>query len=115
VWNHGEAIVRGLLRAGRLKAEQIFATDRRSEVVKALPRQARQSAPPARTWRPVAPPAWSCRVKPQRGGHRLNNDETRAALAGKLVGQHRRRHSPGSAVRLAAKQRVIAGLPTPPV
>ena len=32
----GEAIVRGILRSGRLKPAQIFATDRRAEVVKAL-------------------------------------------------------------------------------
>jgi pyrroline-5-carboxylate reductase len=32
----GEAIVRGLLRSGKLKPSQIFATDRRTEVAKAL-------------------------------------------------------------------------------
>jgi pyrroline-5-carboxylate reductase len=32
----GEAIVRGLLHSGRLQAAQLFATDRRPEVVKAL-------------------------------------------------------------------------------
>ena len=32
----GEAIVRGILRSGRLEPAQIFATDRRAEVVKAL-------------------------------------------------------------------------------
>jgi pyrroline-5-carboxylate reductase len=32
----GEAIVRGLLRSGKLEASQIFATDRRAEVARAL-------------------------------------------------------------------------------
>jgi len=32
----GEAIVRGLLRSGRLEPSQIFATDRRAEVAAAL-------------------------------------------------------------------------------
>ena len=32
----GEAIVRGILRSGRLEPAQILATDRRAEVVKAL-------------------------------------------------------------------------------
>ena len=37
----GEAIVRGLLRSGRLQPRQIFATDRRAEVANAL-RQAHE-------------------------------------------------------------------------
>ena len=37
----GEAIVRGLLRSGRLKPAQIFATDRRAEVVQGAAREAR--------------------------------------------------------------------------
>ena len=32
----GEAIVRGILRSGRLEPGQIFATDRRAEVAKSL-------------------------------------------------------------------------------
>src|SRR5262252_4617471 len=32
----GEAIVRGLLRSGRLKPQQLYATDRRADVVRTL-------------------------------------------------------------------------------
>ncbi|HEY2899415.1 MAG TPA: pyrroline-5-carboxylate reductase [Polyangia bacterium] len=81
----GEAIVRGLLHAGRLKPGQIFATDRRSEVVKALKdkhgiRATSQNLEACRT----ASVVLVC-VKPHEVAVALNTDDMRAALAGKLV------------------------------
>jgi pyrroline-5-carboxylate reductase len=81
----GEAIVRGLLRAKRLTPAQIFATDRRTEVVKALHdkhgiRTTSQNLEACR----AASVVLVC-VKPHEVAIALNNDETRAALAGKLV------------------------------
>ena len=81
----GEAIVRGLLRAGGLKPGQIFATDRRSEVVRALHekhgiRTTSQNLEACR----AADVVLVC-VKPHEVAAALNSDEVRAALAGKLV------------------------------
>ena len=81
----GEAIVRGLLRAGRLKPGQIFATDRRSEVVRALKekhgiRTTSQNLEACR----AAEVVLVC-VKPHEVAIALDNDDVRAALAGKLV------------------------------
>jgi pyrroline-5-carboxylate reductase len=81
----GEAIVRGILRAGRLKPGQIFATDRRSEVVRALHekhgiRTTSQNLEACR----AADVVLVC-VKPHEVAAALNSDEVRAALSGKLV------------------------------
>jgi len=81
----GEAIVRGLLRSGRLKPEQLYATDRRAEVVRAL-----RDKHGIRT---TSDNLEACRgagvilvcVKPHEVASALDSDAMRAALRGKLV------------------------------
>ncbi len=81
----GEAIVRGLLRSGKLQARQIFATDRRSEVVNAL-----RVAHDVRTGTNNQD---ACReasvvllaVKPHEVAAVVDSDAMRKLLAGKLV------------------------------
>ena len=81
----GEAIVRGLLRAGRLKPAQVFATDRRGEVVRALRekhgiRTTSQNLEACKAAHVVL----VC-VKPHEVASALDSDDMRAALGGKLV------------------------------
>jgi len=81
----GEAIVRGLLRSGRLKPDQLYATDRRSEVVRALHEK--------HGIRTTSENLEACRgasvvlvcVKPHEVAAALNSDAMRATLSGKLV------------------------------
>ena len=81
----GEAIVRGLLRSGRLKADQLYATDRRPEIVRALHDKhgIRATSDNLEACR-AASAALIC-VKPHEVATVLDNDGARAALAGKLV------------------------------
>jgi pyrroline-5-carboxylate reductase len=81
----GEAIVRGILRSGRLQPSQVLATDRRADLVKDLAarhkiRTSTDNLEAART----ASVALLC-LKPQHMEDALNNDAMREALAGKLV------------------------------
>jgi pyrroline-5-carboxylate reductase len=81
----GEAIVRGLLSSGRLAAAQVFATDRRPEVVKALREKHGIHA--------GSDNAEACRaahvvvvcVKPHEVGAVVGTPEMRKILAGKVV------------------------------
>jgi pyrroline-5-carboxylate reductase len=81
----GEAIVRGLLRSGRLAPAQIFGTDRRPEVVRAL----RETHKIRTTNHNLE----ACRgatvvlicVKPHEVAPLLHTQEMREVLAGKLV------------------------------
>jgi pyrroline-5-carboxylate reductase len=81
----GEAIVRGILRSGRLPPGQLFATDRRAELVRELAarhkiRAGWDNVDAAR----VASVALMC-LKPQHMAAALDDDAMREALAGKLV------------------------------
>jgi pyrroline-5-carboxylate reductase len=81
----GEAIVRGLLRSGRLKPEQLYATDRRADVVRTLREKHGIHA--------TGDNLEACRaggvvlvcVKPHEVASALDSDAMRAALRGKLV------------------------------
>jgi pyrroline-5-carboxylate reductase len=81
----GEAIVRGILRSGALEPAQIFATDRRAEVVKALREK--------HGIRTTSDNREACRagdvvlvcVKPHEVGPLLRDAEMAKALDGKLV------------------------------
>ena len=81
----GEAIVRGLLRSGRLKPEQLYATDRRAEVVRALHEKhgIRTTGDNLEAGR-AASVVLVC-VKPHEVAAALDNDAMRAILRGKLV------------------------------
>jgi pyrroline-5-carboxylate reductase len=81
----GEAIVRGLLHSGRLKPAQVFATDRRPEIVKALRDKhgIRAGSDNAEACL-VADVVVVC-VKPHEVGAVLGTPEMRKILAGKLV------------------------------
>ena len=81
----GEAIVRGLLRSGRLKADRIHATDRRAEVVRALHEKhgIHTTSDNLEACR-AAGVVLVC-VKPHEVSSALDNDAMRAALRGKLV------------------------------
>jgi pyrroline-5-carboxylate reductase len=81
----GEAIVRGIFRSGRLKPQQVFATDRRAELVRELAakhkiRTSTENLDAAK----IASVALLC-LKPQHMQDALDNDAMREALAGKLV------------------------------
>jgi pyrroline-5-carboxylate reductase len=81
----GEAIVRGLLHSGRLKAAQIYATDRRAEVIEALKDK--------HGIRATSDNADACKaatvvvvcVKPHEVVNVVGTPEMRKILAGKLV------------------------------
>jgi pyrroline-5-carboxylate reductase len=81
----GEAIVRGILRSGRVKPAQIFATDRRAEVVAALRERhgIRTTSNNLEACR-AADAVVVC-VKPHEVATVLNTDDMRAVLAKKLV------------------------------
>jgi pyrroline-5-carboxylate reductase len=81
----GEAIVRGLLRSGRLEASQIFATDRRAHVVEKL-RQTHgiRAGSDNKEAAKAAHVALVC-VKPHEVGPLLAGPEMSSLLAGKLV------------------------------
>jgi pyrroline-5-carboxylate reductase len=81
----GEAIVRGLFRSGKLTPAQVFATDRRSDLVRDLNarHKIRTSVDNLEAAR-LADAALVC-LKPQHMEIALDNEPIRAALAGKLV------------------------------
>jgi pyrroline-5-carboxylate reductase len=81
----GEAIVRGLLRSGRLEPAQIFATDRRAEVVRALREKhgIRATGDNKEACR-AASVVLVC-VKPHEVGPLLSDPEIGGLLGGKLV------------------------------
>jgi len=81
----GEAIVRGLLRSGRLKPEQIFATDRRAEVVRALHERHGIRATSNNLEACRAADVVVVCVKPHEVATVLNSDEMRPVLEKKLV------------------------------
>jgi pyrroline-5-carboxylate reductase len=81
----GEAIVRGLLASGKMKPAQIFATDRRVEVVNAL-----HAAHGVRTTTSNPEACGAAQVvllavKPHEVAAVVNTDEMRKLLGGKLV------------------------------
>jgi pyrroline-5-carboxylate reductase len=81
----GEAIVRGVFRSGKLPPAQVFATDRRADLVKELAARHRM-----RTGTDNIEAARVCSValvclKPQHMAAALDDDAMREALAGKLV------------------------------
>jgi pyrroline-5-carboxylate reductase len=81
----GEAIVRGLLRSGRLEPSQIFATDRRAEVTAALHEKhgIRTTSDNLEACQ-AAQVVLVC-VKPHEVGPLLSNPQMTALLAGKLI------------------------------
>jgi pyrroline-5-carboxylate reductase len=81
----GEAIVRGIFRSGKLSPSQVFATDRRQDLVRDLAarhkiRTGSDNVEAAR----ASSVALVC-LKPQHMASALDNDAVREALAGKLV------------------------------
>jgi pyrroline-5-carboxylate reductase len=81
----GEAIVRGIFRSGRLAPAQVFATDRRAELVKDLiARHKMRASTENLEAAKVASVALIC-LKPQNMEGVLDTDAMREALAGKLV------------------------------
>jgi pyrroline-5-carboxylate reductase len=81
----GEAILRGIFRSGRLPPAQVFATDRRVDLVKELATRHK-----IRTGSDNVEAARLCSValvclKPQHMAGALDDDAMREALAGKLV------------------------------
>src|SRR5436190_1837369 len=81
----GEAIVRGILRSGRLEPAQIFATDRRAEVVKALrEKHGIRTSSDNREAVKAGDVVLVC-VKPHEVGPLVRDAETAKLLAGKLV------------------------------
>jgi pyrroline-5-carboxylate reductase len=110
----GEAIVRGIFRSGKLPPAQVFATDRRAELVKDLAarhkmRTGSDNLEAAR----AASVALLC-LKPQHMAAVLDNEPMRAALAGKQV------ISIAAGVRLAQltawlpKSAIIRAMPNTP-
>jgi pyrroline-5-carboxylate reductase len=81
----GEAIVRGLLHSKRLKPAQVFATDRRPEVVKALREKHGIRAGSDNAEACAAADVVIVCVKPQEVGAAVGTPEMRKILAGKLV------------------------------
>ncbi|HVX95118.1 MAG TPA: pyrroline-5-carboxylate reductase [Polyangia bacterium] len=81
----GEAIVRGLLNSGRVKPAQVFATDRRAEVVKALRDKHGVRAGSDNVEACKAADVVVVCVKPHEVGAAVSTPETKKALAGKLV------------------------------
>jgi pyrroline-5-carboxylate reductase len=81
----GEAIVRGLLRSGRLAPRQIFATDRRAEVVRALHDKHKIRATSNNLEAVRGASVVLVCVKPHEVAPVLSTLEMREALAGKLL------------------------------
>jgi pyrroline-5-carboxylate reductase len=81
----GEAIVRGLLASGKLKPAQIVATDRRTEVVRAVAAAhgVRATTSNAEAFRDATVVVLA--VKPHEVVAVVDSDEARKLLAGKLV------------------------------
>lgn len=81
----GEAIVRGLLRSGKLQPPQIFATDRRVEVVNALRVEHGVRTTTNNQEACRAASVILLAVKPHEIAAVVDSDEMRKILAGKLV------------------------------
>jgi len=81
----GEAIVRGLLRSGRLKPQQLYATDRRADVVRTLREKHGIHATGDNLEACRAAGVVLVCVKPHEVASALDNDAMRTALRGKLV------------------------------
>lgn len=81
----GAAIVRGLLRSGKLQPRQIFATDRRADVTNALRVEhgVRTTTHNQEACREASVVLLA--VKPHEVAGVIDNDEMRALLTGKLV------------------------------
>lgn len=110
----GEAILRGIFRSGKLTPAQVFATDRRPDLVKDLAarHQMRVGSDNLEAAR-ASEVALVC-LKPQHMASVLDNEPMRAALTGKLV------ISIAAGVRLGqlqgwlAKSQVIRAMPNTP-
>jgi pyrroline-5-carboxylate reductase len=81
----GEAIVRGIFRSGRLQPSQVFATDRRADLVKELAARHKMRASTENLEAARAASVALLCLKPQHMEDALDNDAMREALAGKLV------------------------------
>ena len=81
----GEAIVRGIFRSGKLGPAQVYATDRRPELVKELSERHGMRASADNLDAAKSCSAALLCLKPQHMAGVLDNDEMRAALEGKLV------------------------------
>ena len=81
----GEAIVRGLLRSGKLQPQQIFATDRRNEVVNALRVEHGVRTTTNNDEACRAAGVVLLAVKPHEVAAVVDSDQIRKDLAGKLV------------------------------
>ncbi len=110
----GEAIVRGILRAEKLVPSQIFATDRRAEVVKALRDKhgIRTSGDNKEACR-AAEVALVC-VKPHEVGPLLSDPDIAKALEGKLVISIAAGVRLDQLARLLPKSAVVRAMPNTP-
>ncbi|MEO5768988.1 MAG: pyrroline-5-carboxylate reductase [Polyangia bacterium] len=81
----GEAIVRGLLRSGKLRPEQIYATDRRSEVTAAMRLQHSVRTGTSNQEACQDADVILLAVKPHEVAAVVDSDVMRKVLAGKLV------------------------------
>jgi pyrroline-5-carboxylate reductase len=81
----GEAIVRGIFRSGRMTPGQVFATDRRVDLVKDLVARHKMRASTDNLEAARACHVALLCLKPQHMEAALDNDAMREALAGKLV------------------------------
>jgi pyrroline-5-carboxylate reductase len=81
----GEAIVRGIFRSGKLPPGQVFATDRRAELVKELAARHKLRASTDNLEAARASSVALLCLKPQHMASALDNEPMRAALTGKLV------------------------------
>lgn len=81
----GEAIVRGLIRSGKLQPAQIFATDRRAEIARALREKHGVRATTDNLEACRSADVVLLAVKPHEVAAVVDNDEMRQLLSGKLV------------------------------
>jgi pyrroline-5-carboxylate reductase len=81
----GEAIVRGIFRSGQLKPQQVFATDRRPDLVRELATRHKMRVSTDNLEAAKAATVALLCLKPQQMQDALDNDAMRSALAGKLV------------------------------
>ena len=88
----GEAILKGLFRAGRVSPAQVTVTARRAEVVEALHRRHEVAATTDNVAAAQAADVVLVALKPQQLATVLGAPDLREALAGKLVISVVRRH-----------------------
>jgi pyrroline-5-carboxylate reductase len=81
----GEAIVRGLFRSGKLTPAQVFASDRRTDLVRELSGRHKMRATLDNVEAARSADAALVCLKPQHMEAALDNEPMRGALAGKLV------------------------------